>query len=110
MTFPFGTTVTLITRSVIGRDGDGNDIYQDVQTVLPGCAFDPGGSTELVQGQDLVTTTPTLYAPAGTVIGPVDAILVAGQTFEVDGTPNTYTNPFTGWQPGVVVKLRAVTG
>lgn len=109
MTFPFGEPIALHTRAVTGRDSFGNDIYTDTVTTVQG-AFDPGGSTEAVQGQDLVITQPTVYLPAGTQVAAVDAVQVAGLMFEVDGSPNAPQNPFTGWQPGVVVKLRGVTG
>jgi hypothetical protein len=109
VTLTFPTPILLLTRTLAPRDADGNDTYTTVQTVTQG-AFDPGGSTELVQGQDLVITQPTVLLPPGTAVGPLDAVSVAGVTYEVDGSPNAYTSPFTGWQPGVVVKLRAVTG
>jgi hypothetical protein len=105
-----GITVTLLTRAVTGRDADGNDVYGSTALAVAGCAFDPGGSVELVQGQDLVTTQPKVYLPAGTVVGALSAVIVAGVTYEVEGSPNSYTSPFTGWSPGIEVKLKAVTG
>lgn len=109
MTFPYGQPVTLLTRAVTGHDGFGNDIYSNTSTTVLG-AFDPGGSVETIQGEDLVVSQPTIYLPAGTQIGSVDAVQVAGQVFEVDGSPNAPLNPFSGWEPGVVVRLRGVTG
>lgn len=110
MVLTAGETVTLLTRSKSGVDADGNDVYTSASTTVAGCAFDPGGSLEVVQGRDTVTTTPTVYLPPGTAAHSVDAVTVRGVTYEVDGSPNSPTSPFTGWAPGVVVKLKAVTG
>jgi hypothetical protein len=108
--FGYGVTVTFHTRAVTGQDAHGGDIYTDTDTTVPNCGFDPGGSQELVQGQDIVTSQPTVYAPAGTVIGPVDAVTVNGTRYDVDGSPNAYVHPFSGWQTPVVVKLKGVSG
>lgn len=110
MNAPFGPTVTLVSRTVTGVDTDGNDTYTTVETPVQAQAFDPGGSIEVLGDQDTVTTTPTLYLPPSVAVGSVDAVIVNGVTYEVDGSPSTYTNPFTGWTPGTVVKLRAVVG
>jgi hypothetical protein len=110
MSWDFGITVALITRTKSGIDRDGNDVYSTVETTIEDCAFDPGGSTELVQGQDMVITQPTLYVPAGTVVDSYAAFLINGQKFEVDGSPNDWSSPFTGWTPGVAIRLKRVTG
>lgn len=110
MDYPFGITATLITRTVVGLDSDNNDVYGDVPTPLPGCVFDPGGSTESVQGQDTVITRPRLFLPEGTVVTPFDKIMVGGQPYTVNGAPKYYTNPFTGTTPGPVLELERVTG
>lgn len=108
--FAFGQPVTILHRTQgSARDNDGNFAPTTVSVTVQG-AFAPRGSTEIVQGQDVVITQPTVYLPPGTVIGPADAVTVAGVTYQVDGAPNAYVNPFTGWQPGVEVKLREVTG
>lgn len=111
MIFPYGQPVDLLTRTVTGQDSDGNDVWGTTTTTIVGCAFDPGGSTELQQGsRDTVTTRPTVFLPAGTVVGAVDRVTVAGRTFEVDGTPLYYSNPFTGYTPGPVITLTRITG
>ncbi len=112
---PFGITVTFITRGVAVPDVRGNDTFpHPVSTVVPNCLYAPGGSTELVQGQDMVTSQPTVYAPTGTNVGSPDSATIPGiGTFEVDGSPNAWpVHPMTGWQPAhsVVVKLKAVSG
>lgn len=107
----FGITVTLVTRTkAVDPDVDGNDVYTAVNSSIDGCAFDPGGSTEFVQGQDMVVSQPVLYTPSGTVVDPYAQFIVNGATYEVDGSPNAYESPLSGWQPGVAIKLKRVTG
>jgi hypothetical protein len=112
---PFTFTVTFLTKGEpTGKDGYGNDTYTPTPTVVPGCVFAPGGSTESVQGQDRVIDQPTVYAPTGTPATAYDQATVPGYgTCDVDGKPGAWPpNPFTGWQPpnSVVIKLKAVTG
>lgn len=108
-TFPFPETFTIHTRAVTGQDADGNDVYGDQDTLTRG-VFAPQGATELIQGQDVTLTHPTLYledgapAPAAT-----DQVTVRGQRYDVDGDPEVFRNPFTGYEPGAVVKLLRVS-
>jgi hypothetical protein len=109
MTFPFGQPITLIRRVKAALDAFGNDTWTTTTATVSG-AFNPGTSVELVQGEDLLTTQPTVMLPPGTQVNALDAVQVDGLVYEVDGSPNSPVNPFTGWAPGVVVKLRRVTG
>ncbi|MCW2901912.1 MAG: hypothetical protein JWO67_4177 [Streptosporangiaceae bacterium] len=109
MTFPYGVPIVLVKRSKSGTDSFGNDVFAVTTSTVLG-AFAPGGSTEQVQGQDTVTTQPTVFLPVGTNLAAVDAVQVAGLTFEVDGDPNTWISPLTGNGFGLEVKLRRVTG
>jgi hypothetical protein len=109
VTFPYGQQITLITRTRSGQDTYGNDIYTESSTVVTG-AFNPGTSVELVQGQDLLTVQPTIYLPPDVQPQAIDAVEVDGLRFDVDGDTNVWQSPFTGWQPGNVVKLKRVTG
>lgn len=109
MLFPFGDHVTLHSRTVTGQDRYGNDVYGDTAAQVVG-AFDPGGSLELVQGQEQVQTSPALYLPPGTNVTAVDKVTARGVTYDVDGTPADWRSPFTGEHFGIVVRLRGVTG
>jgi len=109
VTFPFAQTVTVVKRVKSGTDSFGNDVFTTTQVDVPG-AFNPGTSAELVQGQDLLTVQPSVYLPPGTDVAAIDAVQVGGLLYEVDGSPNAWTNPYTGWNPGTEVKLRRVTG
>jgi hypothetical protein len=109
VTFPFGQAITLIRRVKAAPDAFGNDTWTTATSTVSG-AFNPGTSVELVQGEDVLTTQPTVMLPPGTQVAAVDAVQVDGDIYEVDGSPNAPVNPFTGWAPGVVVKLKRVTG
>lgn len=110
--FPFGQAATLITRgAVTGRDALGNDTFTPTEVSISRCAFNPGRSVEDVQGRDMVTVQPKLVVPANVVVpAAIDAVIVNGVTYEVDGTPRVLVNPFTGWKAGTIVNLKAVTG
>lgn len=111
MTIRPNCTVSWQQRTVAGQDAYGNDTYTTV-TVSVDAVFAPGGSTEVVNGQDLVVTQPTVYLPLPAPAA-LDAVTVDGQDYEVDGQPETWPpSPFSGWQPEypVVVRLRRVTG
>lgn len=112
MTVLFPVPVTLVTRAVTGQDGDGNDVRAETTVVTAG-VFAPGGSVERADGGDQVVTQPTVSLPTGSVLDAVDAILVNGVRYQVDGDPARWpANPFTGWTPdySVEVRLRKVTG
>lgn len=107
---PFAESFTLLTRAVVGQDGDGNDVYGPVSTTVRG-AFAPSGSAELIQGQLTVIEHDTLYLEEGTAApGSQDQFIVRGSTRDVDGVPSDYLSPLTGWHPGPVVRLVTVTG
>lgn len=109
MIFTFGEPITLVKRTKGAPDAFGNDTWTTTETTVKG-ACNPGASVELVQGQDLLTVQPSVYLPADVDVSAVDAVTVAGLTYEVDGSPNLWVNPYTGWRAGLEVKLRRVTG
>lgn len=109
MTFPFGQYVELVVRTKGPPDVLGNDTWTTITKTVRG-AFAPRGSVEQVQGQDTITTQPTVYLPADTVLTALDAVTVGDVTYEVDGAPNLWVNPFTGHRFGIEVRLKDVTG
>lgn len=108
--FPYGDQVTVLTKGVTGHNTYGNDQFGTTATAVVLGAFAPAGSVELTQGQDLITTQPTVYLPAGTAITATDQVTVRGVTYDVDGIPEDWRHPLTGWQAGIVVRLQVVTG
>jgi hypothetical protein len=107
-----GETVTVITRTVTGRDGNGNDVYGDTPLDVDGAVVWPRGSTEQLQRQDTVTTGLTVLLPASAPVkvSAISRMIVRGDPYEVDGTPGDWRSPFTRRRPGVEVNLTRVTG
>lgn len=108
-TFPFPETFTILTEAVTGQDGDGNDVYGQVETPTSG-AFAPQGSTELIQGEAVVLDHDVIYLTDGEPTpGPNDKIRARGIVYDIDGTPREYHHPYTGYEPGAVLQLLKVT-
>lgn len=109
-TFPFPESATILTRTVTGRDTDGNDVYGET-TVPTSGAFAPAGSSILIQGQFTVLEHDTLYLTDGAPVPAVtDRVQVRGVTFDIDARPEQLHNPFTGYEPGPELRLKRVTG
>jgi hypothetical protein len=128
--FPYGEAVTFEALADGAVDAHGNPVDSyGPPLVVQGCAFDPGGSVEqYTPGRDAVISSPRVFIPAGVsvfeetdlfVLGddgtripvsPRDRVTVRGITYEVQGDPADWVNPFTGWAPGGVVNLERVAG
>lgn len=113
--FAHGETATRLRAAAVtdpySGEVDDRDWSTPDELAIPGCGFDPGGTTELIEvGRAAVLTQPTLFAPADADIGPADRIEIRSRTWEVDGDPALWRSPFTGWEPGLVVKLRLFEG
>ncbi len=107
--FAHGEQVTVYVRTKTGEDGDGNDIYTAVPTVLDHVPIWPAGASEQVQGQELTITGSTALLPPGTDVDAIDFLVdEAGDAYEVNGVPDRYRSPFTGLDPGVFVNLQRV--
>lgn len=110
MRFPFGQSVTLHTRTVVGEDEYGNTVYEEVDTVVRVVAVWPRTSTEAVQAQDQVVSGLWALFPPTHDVSAVDAITVYGKRYEIDGEPGRYLSPLTGRDVGFQLALRRVTG
>lgn len=115
MYFAHGETVTRL-RGVPVTDPYSNtttglDWTSPSSLAIPGCGFNPGLSTEPLQdARNAVLTRPEVYAPPGADILAGDRLAVRGLTYEVQGRPQDWVSPFTGWNPGLVVPLELVEG
>lgn len=109
-TFPFGATITIHRRTAATTGRDGAQTFTTTPIVVPGCAVWPRVSSETVQGQDLVTTGITIFAPAGTVVLATDTVTVDDLTYNVVGDPGAYASPLTGTRSGVEIQLVRTTG
>lgn len=106
VTFPFGEPITLLINGTPSADDVGDPVPAQTQVTVTG-AFNPGISAEEA-ATGTGSTQPTVYLPPGTDVSWIDAVQVRGVTYQVDGSPNDWSSPFTGTAFGVVVKLRGV--
>ncbi len=117
--FAYGETATRLRRQMwtdpysgetAPRPWDDGDHEPDALPI-EGVAFNPGGSTDLAtDGRTIVTTKPTAYCPIDADILAGDRLQVRGVTYDVEGNPAEWRNPFTGWAPGLAVTLELVEG
>lgn len=80
---------------------------------LPVYAVSPKQSVEPDEvGRRAIITGLTVYAPAGSVIGARDRVLVAGKTYEVEGEQGSWTNnPHgSGFHDGIQFDLKRSEG
>ncbi len=113
--FAFGETVTRLRATPI------EDPYSDDETELDWefpseldidhCAVAAGGSTEpVVTAREAVDSDFDVYMPAGVDVTAQDRLRIRGLVCEVAGRPFTWSSPFTGWTPGLVVQAKIREG
>lgn len=111
--FSAGETITVLRPSTT-TDRYGNTVADwdtATRTDVELCALAPRTSPEdLSNGRQGVIIGMTLYAPADADLRPSDRVLARGETFEVDGHPETWRNPYTGVDFGIEAALRRVEG
>lgn len=112
----FGEPITVTTRAKqVDADGNpvldefNNPVYLTTSVTVSG-AFAPAIGYETTNSQDQVVTQPTAYLPAGMVVTSLSKLTIRGQDYEVDGDPQDWRSPFTGWAPGIVVPLKRTSG
>jgi hypothetical protein len=118
--FPFAESITLLKRVRAGSNADGNDVFTTEPRVIPGCVVWPTTSASLVGqglrielrtgGQATAVASINVLLPPGTDVNNQDALIWRGKTYEVEGDPDFFSSPFTGTDPGVVVRLTKVEG
>lgn len=69
------------------RDNWGNLQGSDTETDVTGCSVQPVSATESTDRGQLLVTSLTLYAPAGTDITAEDRVRWLGDVYEVSGKP-----------------------
>lgn len=75
-----------------------------------GCLFAPQTSVEDRDGRDAVVADATIYMPTGTDVTAHDRVQINGVTYDVDGQPSVWSDPFGGGLDGIEVRLKLVTG
>lgn len=118
--FPYGIAATVVKRT--RRDAaniDGNDVYTDTEFGVTNVVTWPSTSSLVGQGLriemrtgDQSTAVASLQAllPPGTEVTALDAVRIGTVLWEIEGDPSIYVSPFTGTNPGVLVRLVRVTG
>lgn len=105
--FPGGETVTVIRPA--RRDRVGDAPAAPSPHTIDGCGINWQSTTENNDRRETVLSTVEVFCPVGADIKAGDRVrLPNGGTYIVDGLPAPWQNPFTGWQPGVVVRLKGV--
>lgn len=91
------------------RDNFGNITGTDTEMDIPGCSVQPTGAVEDTDRGDLLVTSLTLYAPAGTDLAAADRVRWLGTVYEVNGTPSAWRNR-AGAADHVIAELKLVQG
>lgn len=75
------------------------------------CAVAPGGSSEPTEvARSAIDSDFDLIFDHDPEVSASDRIVVRGLTCEVDGHPFSFRSPFTGWEPGTLVRVRIREG
>lgn len=108
MTFPYGVMLTVQRATPGDRYGPGQ--FADHHTIGL-CAVDYSASTENTNQREAVTVDVVVFAPTGSDVKATDRIkLPNGDVFRVVGAPAPWQSPFTGWAPGITIRLARTTG
>lgn len=108
-----GVTVTRLRAAKVddGYNGVRLDWSHPDRLDIPGCAMAPRVEDERrQQGRQGVLEAWTAYLPYGSDVTFEDRLLTPHGTFEVEGAPNPWRNPYTGRQAGMTVYLQRVDG
>ena len=105
MDFPHGVMVTL-RSSTTTDDGLGNTTSTLVEAEWGPCAVAPRFANESTDPRvPPVIVGKTVYGPV-VDIDSDDLLVINGETYQVDGLPGEWVNPFTGWAPGIEVPVK----
>lgn len=108
--FTYGQTVTIVRRVPAGRDEYNNDKFTDQTVDVPRVVVAPANSSETYQFTEQTDDTVMLYFPTGTDISFLDAVLIDGDKYEVQGNAQSFISPFSGHNSPVQVRVNRVTG
>jgi hypothetical protein len=108
--FTYGQTVTLIHRVPAGVDEYGNDAFTDQTEDVKLVVVAPANTSEAVQFTEYTSDTYMIYLPIGTDVSHLDAVLINGNKYEVQGNPQNFISPFSGHNSPVVIRVAGDTG
>lgn len=115
MTFPHGETVTRRRAAVVTDPYSDHDTGLDwnsaTEADIDGCGVALGGSVEpLLTAREAVDSDFDVFMPPNTDVIARDRLIIRGLECDVAGRPFDWMNPFTGWQPGLVVQAKIREG
>lgn len=110
MSYPHGTIVTVRVNAQSARDAYGDSTDQEPSEAEWGpCAFAPRTSVERQDERaPAVVTGLTIYGPQPGPASGAQVVIASGVyagTWEVEGIPGEWDNPYTGSAPGVEVAV-----
>lgn len=105
MNFPHGETVT-VRSTTTTDDGLGNTTTSVTESSWGPCAVAPRYATEFTDPRvPPVIVGKVVYGPAR-ALDSDDTLVIGGETYQIDGLPGEWVNPFTGWAPGIEVPVK----
>lgn len=114
--FAHGETVTILTagldQDLYSEDSTPSWEWAPTELDVPNVGVAPGGSFEpLEAGRNAVDSDFDLFiTDTAVVVAPENRVRVRGLECEVVGRPFLWSNPFTGWTPGLVVQCKIREG
>lgn len=106
--FAFPEPVTILSPGTVTDPYSGETVadWATSTTRDDSCAVAPGGSTEPTQvARDAIDSDFDLIFDHDPGVTHADRVVVRGLTCEVDGRPFAFRSPFTGWEPGTLVRV-----
>ena len=111
--FPYAEQVTVQTAGTTTDpySGEASEDWSTPTTRTEKCAVADGGSTEPnIDARSAIDSDFDLLFDYDPQILPAERVVVRGLVCEVDGRPFTWRSPFTGWEPGTVVRVKIREG
>lgn len=112
---PYGETIVRQRATAVtdpySDESEAEDWTTPDSLTITGCGIADGGSLEPTQdARNAVESDFDVIAPYGVDVTPADRLVVRGLTCQVVGRPFDWRNPFTGWEPGTVIRAKIVEG
>jgi hypothetical protein len=107
--FPYAEPVTVLTAGTVTDPYSGEptgENWDNATERAESCGVADGGSTEpLTDARDPVDSDFDLIFDHDPGITAANRVVVRGLTCYVVGRPFSWRSPFTGWEPGTVVRV-----
>lgn len=114
MHFPHGETVTVQTPGTVTDPYSGEpttswDTFTEFD--VDGCGVADGGSLEPLQdARNAVDSDFDVIMPPDAEVSAQNRLVIRGLVCEISGRPFAWRNPFTGWEPGILVRAKIREG